>query len=170
MSRISIIYIGLALLVIGFIGMALFPNLHDGWHTVFSYFPGTGMVVIVAGILVRLFSPSQKSDTNVSAAGVGAQDPEKNFRYWRSSLSSGFIFWFVGLLPAFMTTDSPGSTATFVNLYLLALPIAITCLIVANKKRKSDVNRAVFILKLPFYYGAGVLVLIVGGSLLGLGL
>lgn len=165
MSRISVIYVGVSLLLLGYVGPQLFSSiLPVGWQQYFWYISGLGMLLIAAEVLVRLFSPSPKSSgVNNSSAALSTLDVEKDFRFWRNTLIGGFFFWFPAFVAAIMASDSGRQTFfSYAILYLtlLALPIAIICLTVAYNIRKTNVDRAVYTLKLPFYYGVGVLIFV----------
>ncbi len=147
MSRISAIQIGIVLLIIGFVGETIFPFSRGGWTQYLSLSSSIGIVFIAAGLLARLFSRSAHSG---GIASAGASHKEAEFTFWRNALSAGFFFWFAALLGTFMSFDSGPSFFAYALLgtHLAALPIAIVCLVLASYKRSTDLDRAIFIMKL----------------------
>ena len=52
-------------------------------------------------------------------------------------------------------------------LQLIAEPLAIGCLILAYMQRKKNLQRAIFFLKLPFYYLYAFLAFVLVGAIIG---
>ena len=113
------------------------------------------IVPILIGISIILRLIPQNTSTQLSS------DEEADFNFWRTALIVGIIFWFI-FLPIFMLYSLGGHSGknieSFINdlifySYFLVPLISLTCLFSYNKK---NLKQAVFILKIPFYYGIGV--------------
>jgi hypothetical protein len=76
----------------------------------------------------------------------------------------GVLFWIPMLLssPMFLATANltPTGVLIFYTLFTFALVLALTCLFAERMYAKADENRALFILKIPVYYGIFFVILV----------
>ena len=89
---------------------------------------------------------------------------EDDFADWHIRLIGGIVCWF--LLLVGVAIAGPADDV-LVNAYaLLALPIAIGCLIISNRLRNTNLAKSIVVLKIPFYYGFGGIAVVWGVEIL----
>lgn len=128
--------------------ISLFPKVGFLIHVMLSLSP----LLIVAGLVLQL--PTKTSTSEL----INPENAILNGSYttWRNANIAGIIFWFPMWFSTIMLVGGAGmtiGTIFTVIFHILALPISIFALIVARTKKISDVKKAVYFLKVPFYYG-----------------
>lgn len=129
------------------------------------YLPYVLVVLLVLGLVLRLFVPAipqTTPDTAATSLKAGG-----DFRFWYNANLIGLVFWCMAWIATSQVFDGGDSFWAYTILYshILALPIALICLFLAYKKRDTDIARSVALLKIPFFFGAAVIAIIIGSSL-----
>lgn len=94
------------------------------------------------------------SPTGETAAGTTpAPVHEKEYRFWHRALVVGIVVWCYVLIVTPLSNAPPSGGE--VVIFVLALPVAVACMIVARRRRDAQPALAVAWLKRPFYYAFG---------------
>lgn len=164
MRKISNILIvtGLMLFLSPFIVPFVLPILPPIFHK-FSFLlliaATISPVLVIVGLVMRF------STTKTPSGLLDTEDTKLSKKYilWRNANIVGIILWFPMWFSTIMLYGGSGMAPNVVFTFIfhvLALPIAIGALIAARIKKVTAAEKAVFILKLPFYYAAaGFLIL-----------
>ncbi len=156
----KLIWIGVILFAIyialGLVNLLDMPHNETLWkfQMASSFIFGFGSVLsIFLGIVARLFSKNIEINENFVEAILPNGDAD--FRFWRklNVIGLGILVW--TLMFSVMLFDSGPSISAYTVFYLIVFGglFAIISLLIADKKRNVDINRAIFFLKMPFYYG-----------------